>query len=151
MKTHRILMTSFLSAVISAILLIISSSCSQQPGYPAPVRAGADVAIDVISLKPEIPVFYTYRYENRLISFFVLKSGDKILSFLDACATCYIHKRGYEYKDNVVTCRYCGTQYPISKLEKGLGGCYPIRIEGRMEHGKYLIPVSTLEATVNKF
>jgi uncharacterized membrane protein len=151
MKIHRILMTSFLPVIISAILLIMSSSCSEQPGYPAPVQAGEDLAIDVISLKPEIPVFYTYRYKNRLISFFVLKSGDKVLSFLDACATCYIHKRGYEYKDNVVTCRYCGTQYPIPKLEKGLGGCYPIRIEGRMENGKYLIPVARLEAAVDKF
>jgi uncharacterized membrane protein len=144
-------MTSFLPAVISAILVIISSSCSQQPGYPAPVRAGENVAIDVSSLKPETPVFYTYRFGNRPISFFVLKSGDKVLSFLDACATCYIHKRGYEYKDNVVTCRYCGTQYPVSKLEKGLGGCYPIRIEGRMENGKYRIPVAALEAVADKF
>jgi uncharacterized membrane protein len=144
-------MTSFFPTVISAILLVISSSCSQQPGYPAPPRAGENVAIDVISLKPEVPVFYTYRFENRLISFFVLKSGDKVLSFLDACANCYIHKRGYEYKDNVVTCRHCGTPYPVSKLEKGLGGCYPIRIEGRVENGKYLIPVAKLEKEADKF
>jgi len=151
MKILRILELPVVRAVISATLLIIFSSCSQQPAYPAPEQIGADVVIDVASFRPEIPAFYTFRYENRPISFFVLKSGDKVLSFLDACASCYLHKRGYEYKDNVATCRYCGMRFPVSKLEKGLGSCYPIRIEGRIENGKYRIPVATLEAAVDKF
>ncbi|HEX9020309.1 MAG TPA: Fe-S-containing protein, partial [Nitrospirota bacterium] len=74
-----------------------------------------------------------------------------VSSYLDACASCYIHKRGYEYKGGTVICRHCGTQFPVPKLEKGLGSCYPIKIEGRMENGKYLIPAATLEAAADKF
>lgn len=151
MNTHCISNIRFLQAIVAAIILVIASSCTEQPGHPAPVQAGADVAIDVASLKPEVPVFYTFRYKDKPISFFVINSGNKVVSFLDACANCYVHKRGYEYNDGIVTCRHCGSKYPVSKLGKGLGGCYPIKIEGRMESGKYLIPVAALERDADKF
>jgi len=50
-----------------------------------------------------------------------------------------------------VSCRACGLKFSVHKLEKGLGGCYPIRIEGRMENGRYLIPLASLEAEAEKF
>jgi len=42
-------------------------------------------------------------------------------------------------------------KFSLNKLEKGLGGCYPIKIEGRIENGKYLIPLASLEAEAGKF
>jgi uncharacterized membrane protein len=107
--------------------------------------------IDAADLDPEIPKFHTLRHEGRNISYFVIKIRGKVLSFLDACASCYPHKRGYRYDDGSVTCRYCNMNFSIYGLERGLGGCYPIRIEGRMENGKYLIPRKTLEAAGNRF
>ena len=65
--------------------------------------------------------------------------------------TCYPHKKGYRCEDGAVTCRYCNMNFSLYKLEKGLGGCYPIKIEGRIEDGNYLIPVATLEKTADKF
>ena len=44
-----------------------------------------------------------------------------------------------------VTCRYCNMKFPIYKLEKGLGSCYPIKIAGKTEQGKYLISLAALE------
>ena len=41
--------------------------------------------------------------------------------------------------------------FSVYKLEKGLGGCYPIQISGKMEQGNYLIPLATLEGHANKF
>jgi hypothetical protein len=42
-------------------------------------------------------------------------------------------------------------RFSIYKLEKGLGGCYPIRVSGRLENGNYLIPLAVLKAEAAKF
>lgn len=102
-------------------------------------------------LKPEIPQFYTYRYNGKNISFFVLKLNERVVSFFDACASCYPHKRGYKYDDGSMVCRACNMRFSVYKLEKGLGGCYPIRLQGRTENGKYLISLALLEQEAGKF
>ena len=133
------------------ILVVTLISCSRQPVYPPPSLSGRDVAIDVSTLKPEIPQFYTYQYNGKNISFFVLKLNERVVSFFDACASCYPHKRGYKYDDDSVVCRACDMRFSVYKLEKGIGGCYPIRLQGRTESGKYLIPLASLEAEAGKF
>ncbi len=141
-----------LTLLASASFMISSlSACSKTPSYPAPKRTGADIVIETSSMKLEVPKFFTYRFQEKNINFFVIKMPNATLSFLDACASCYPHKRGYRCEDNDVVCRYCDIRYPIGKLEKGLGNCYPIRIEGRTENGKYRIPAATLESSADKF
>jgi uncharacterized membrane protein len=131
--------------------MLILSACSRQVSYPAPVQIGSDIVIDMSGLEREVPKFYTFRFQDKKINFFVIKMGDRPIAFLDACASCYPNKLGYRCEENAVICRYCNVRYPISKLEKGIGGCYPIKIEGRIENGKYLIPVNTLEKAWDKF
>lgn len=126
-------------------------SCSGQPHYPAPSQSGSNVVIDVSTLAAEVPRFFTYRHRDRNVNFFILKVQDKVLAFLDACVTCYPKKRGYQDKDGYVVCRACDMSFSVYKLEKGLGGCYPIRISGRMEKGTYIIPLATLEGHADKF
>jgi uncharacterized membrane protein len=127
------------------------ASCSRQTVYPAPSLAGSNVVVDVSALKPDVPQFFTYQYQGKNISFFVVKIDDNILSFLDACVTCYPHKQGYRYEDGVVVCRACNQRFSVYKLEKGIGNCYPIKIAGGMKDGKYLIPVATIEAGAKWF
>jgi uncharacterized membrane protein len=137
-----------LTSILFSFLLV---SCSQQTVYPPAHQSGTDVVIEVAALRPEVPKFYSYRYQGRNINFFLLKVDDRILAFLDACASCYPHKRGFRYEKDCVTCRYCNLQFPIYKLEKGIGGCYPIKLEGRIENGQFRIPVKSLETAVDKF
>ncbi len=145
------MIAGFTILLIASLVAAILSACSRQASYPSPVQIGPDIVIDTSVLELEVPKFYTYRFQNKQVNFFVIKMNDKTLSFLDACASCYPHKRGYRYENNSVLCRYCNVSFPISKLEKGLGNCYPIKINGRMEKGKYLIPAVTLEEAANKF
>ena len=133
------------------ILFVISFGCTRQPVYPPPVVVDRDAIIDVSKLKPEIPQFFTYHFQDKNISFFVINLNGRIVSFFDACASCYKHKQGYRCEDGGVTCQYCGMRFPIYKLEKGLGGCYPVRLEGRTIDGKYRIPLASLEAEAGKF
>jgi len=141
-----------LTFMAAASFLIFSlSACSKPPSYPAPQRTGADIVIETSSLELEVPKFYTYRFQGKHVNFFVIKMPDTILSFLDACASCYPQKQGYRCEGNEVICRYCNLRFPIGKLEKGLGSCYPIKIEGKVENGKYLISVAMLERSADKF
>ena len=137
--------------MVASLILFILSACSRQGSYPSPVRIGANIVIDMSSLELEVPNFYTYQFQGKKVNFFVIKLDDKTLSFLDACASCYPHKQGFRCEENAVICRYCNVRYPLSKLEKGIGNCYPIKIEGRMENGKYLISADTLAKAADKF
>jgi uncharacterized membrane protein len=138
-------------AALLYLLLFVLPSCSPQPRYPAPPRSGNDVMIDIAALRPEVPEFYTYRHRTKNINFFVIAVDKKVFSFLDACVSCYPKRLGYRYDKGYVVCRACDVSYSVYKLEKGIGGCYPIRIAGRVEKGRYLIPLSTLEGMADKF
>jgi len=138
-------------AILVIIILTAAASCSRQPLYPAPPLSGSNVVIDVSTLAPEVPQFYTYRYGDKKVNFFILKVQGKVLAFLDACVSCYSKKRGYQEKDGYVVCRACDISFSVYKLEKGIGGCYPIKIEGKTENGQYLIPLKTLESKADKF
>lgn len=127
------------------------AACSRQPRYAAPPVEGENVVIQTASLPLEVPQFFSYRSGGKDVDFFVIRMQDRVLSFLDACLTCYPRKLGYESKDGFVVCRACDTTYSIYKLEKGIGGCYPIRIDGRQESGSYLIARSALERHAGKF
>ncbi len=136
---------------LAVLFLMLPTACTRQPSYPPPAIEGTNAVIDPASLKNEIPQFFTYVHQNKGISFFVIRLNDTVQSYFDACATCYIHKRGYRYDDGVVVCRACGMRFPVYKLEKGIGGCYPIKLPGRMENGKYLIPLASIETQSDKF
>ncbi len=134
-----------------ASLALLLAACSQQPVYPSPPISGRDAVINISMLKQEVPQFFTYRFAGKNISFFVLKLNDHVLSFFDACASCYPSKLGYRYKDGQMICRSCELNFSIHKLEQGIGGCFPIKIEGKMEKERYLIPLASLEAEAAKF
>ena len=131
--------------------VIVFVACTSQPRYPEPARIGTDIAIEVSTLQLETPRFFTHHYHGKNISFFVMRMKSGIQSYLDACTSCYPHKRGYKYGEGAVTCRFCGQVFSVSNLDKGLGGCFPIKIEGRIEKGMYVIPIATLEAEADKF
>lgn len=133
------------------IFLFLHTACTRQPEYPPAPQIGQNIVIDASGLQPEVPNFFSYNFQGKRISYFVLKIQGKVLSFLDACSSCYPHKRGYRYKDGSITCQTCDVKFSIYQLEKGLGSCFPIKIEGKMEDGKYIIPVAALEGTADKF
>jgi uncharacterized membrane protein len=137
--------------IFACLGLSLLNACSNRAVYPEPPRIGTDIVIDTSKLEASVPKFYTFRFHNKNINFFVIKMPDKILSFLDACASCYPHKKGYRYENDAIVCRYCNTKFPINKLEEGLGNCYPIKIEGRMGNGQYLIPAADLEKAAAMF
>jgi uncharacterized membrane protein len=137
--------------ILSSSLLLCLIACSRQPVYPHPAASDGNIIVNISSLQPGVPQFFTYRYQGKNINFFVIKIDEKVASFLDACTSCYPHKRGYRYENSAVTCRFCNMSFSLYTLEKGLGGCYPVKIEGRTENARYLIPRSALQNQADKF
>ena len=148
---YLILMKRSAFVLCQLVILLTFSACSRQPSYAPAPQNGTDIVIELAGLGQDTPKFYTYRFRGKNINFFVCKVQDRVQSFLDACASCYTHKRGYSAGGGQVTCRECGTQFSLNQLEKGLGGCYPIKLEGRVEDGRYRIPIAELEAAASKF
>ena len=127
------------------------TACSSPQRFPNPPMKGENIEIQVASLPLEVPQFYSVRIKGKEVNFFVIRMQDRVLSFLDACLSCYPRKLGYQYADGYVVCRACDTSYSIYKLEKGIGSCYPIRIDGVREGDAYRIARSTLDRHAGKF
>lgn len=139
------------SILLFLALLVLGTSCTRQTAYPAPPLSGGNVSIRVADLPLNVPQFFTYRSDGTRVNFFVIRQNSGVQAYADACVTCYHAKRGYAYDDGAVVCRYCSTRYPVSKLDKGIGGCYPIRIAGKTMEGSFLIPLGNIEALADKF
>jgi uncharacterized membrane protein len=136
--------TSFGTAALLFFFLFVS--CSRQPVYPGAPQSGElnAVVIDAKALKDEEPVFYTFGHKGKKINFFVLRVNERIISFFDACIKCYPRRQGYRAETGYLVCRACNVRYPIGEIEKGLGSCYPIKLEGYTEGDKYIIPFPML-------
>jgi len=142
---------SFILAMLYMLLALGIVACARQPEYAPPLRSGSDIAIEVSKLQEGIPLFLTYHHKEKKISFFVVKIDNTVLSFLDACNACYPHKRGYKYDHGMIVCLYCKEKYLMNEIAAGSGNCYPIKLSGRIQAGRYLIAVLSLEKNANKF
>jgi uncharacterized membrane protein len=140
-----------MKAAVIVLLFLSVAACGRQPSYPEPQRIGNDVVVDIGTLSPDVPRFFTYHYAGKKINFFVIRVDQKTLGFLDACARCYPAKKGYRFEQGELVCRECSMRFPVQGIEQGVGSCVPIRIEGSVRDGRYTIPVSLLEKAAGKF
>lgn len=134
------------------LLLVIYTACSRQAGYIEAPQNGQDISIEISTLQPGIPHYFSRGFKGMKINFFVVKkTDDNVISFLDACTKCYPQKKGFIFDRGSVICRACDERYPLLEIEKGFGSCYPIRLEGRIKDNRYLITVAELERLGTKF
>ncbi len=147
----RALARWLLAAFYFSSIVALSASCSRQPRYLSPPVSGSDIVITIAALPQDVPQFYTLSVSGKPVSFFVLRLPGKVVSYFDACVNCYRRKMGYGFERSFMVCRACGTTYSIYKLDKGVGGCYPIVLEGTVDGGIYRIPVASVEAKADKF
>ena len=132
-------------------ILASTAACSRQQKYAEPPVEGESIVISIAMLPLNMPQYFSYRTQGKHVDFFVIRMHDRVRSFLDACITCYAHKLGYRYDEGSVVCRACDTRYSIFKLEQGIGGCYPIKVEGKHVNGTYRIARSALDRHAAKF
>ncbi len=137
--------------LLTVVLVITVFACSSGPSYPeAPIK-GDSAVIDTSDLTPGEPLFLSHRYEGKCINFFIIKLEGRVMSFFDACETCYLQKKGFSHEPGYVTCRACGASFPVEDIETGVGSCYPIKLAGRTEGHYYIIELKDLRAHARKF
>ncbi|MDP2168368.1 MAG: Fe-S-containing protein [Thermodesulfovibrionales bacterium] len=127
----------------SAVILLALYSCSKKPEYPASPGQGDVIKINLKGLKKGEPLFLSLPYNSKRIDFFVLRINGTVQSYFDACIKCYPKKLGYRLEGGSLICKACGMRYPIEGL-KGVGSCYPIGLEGRVEGENYIIEKETV-------
>lgn len=134
----------------SAVILLALYSCSKKPEYPASPEQGDVIKINLKGLKEGEPLFLSLPYNSKRIDFFVFRINGKVQSYFDACIKCYPKKLGYRMEGlrtpregGSLICKACGVRYPIDGL-KGVGSCYPIGLEGRVEGENYIIEKETV-------
>lgn len=133
--------------VLSVFCFLLLGACSRTAVYPDAPIIGREVVIEAASLEPEVPRFFTYRTHGVQVNFFVLRSGNEVYVFLDACHSCK-PRLGYTFRDGIYTCKVCGERYTTAGIKKGIGACYPIKIHGALKSGSYHIPVSELRMPI---
>jgi uncharacterized membrane protein len=116
------------------------------PVYPQASFDGNSVRIAVKEFQEKEPVFYTFRDDRSRINYFVVKLDGAFQSYFDACAKCYLKKSGYRRDGNRIVCRTCDVNYSVNDLKEGIGSCYPIKLEGRVEGDVYIIDKEALLA-----
>mgnify|MGYP000626562915 CR=1 FL=1 len=135
--------------LLCATLLLYS--CSRQPIYPSPEIIDKYASVEVSHLKEKVPQFFSYNYKGKNINFFVIKINGRVSAFLDACKTCYSKRLGFKLEEGFIFCRACNVSYPVEEIEKGIGGCMPIKIPGEERDGRYLISLEVLQKGADKF
>ncbi len=133
------------TGLVLMVFLILLAACAEEGAYPEPPRRGDDLFVEASLIQKDIPVFFTYATDRGPASFFILRNDDGVFAFHDACETCYPQEKGYGFADGYLICKACNQQFSTRSVIQGVGGCYPIRINGRETEEGYLVPIAELE------
>lgn len=120
-------------------LVLIFSACSKKPVYPEAPFDGSSIRIEQADVPDKKPLFFTFTVNTRRINFFLLKINGDIESYFDACSKCFPKKMGFRHENNRIICRACNVGYNLDDLKEGIGSCYPIKLNSRVEGTTYVI------------
>src|SRR5208337_4760227 len=121
------------------VLICILCSCMKGPSYIAAPFNGHTLEIDVSTLMPKQPRFYSLSIDSKNISFFLVKVHGGIQAYFNACRECYSKKGGFCFENGYIKCKSCNEWFPLETLRNGIGSCYPVPLEGEIKGDKYVI------------
>jgi uncharacterized membrane protein len=138
-------MRKLLIAFIACLFMF--SACAQREKGEIVVPSGDSVVIDGRDIAPGEAKFFRYDFRGREIRFIAgrTEAGSFVTKF-DACATCYVSKKGYHAEPGCVICNDCGSRFKLDEMEKGLGNCVPINLPHRALDDKVVISLADLQA-----
>lgn len=133
--------------IVFTVCLFIFSACAQREKAEIVVPSGDSVAIDGKGIAPGEAKFFRYDFRGREIRFIAgrTEAGSFVTAF-DACATCYVNKKGYRGEPGCVVCNECGSRFKLSEMEKGLGNCVPVNLPHHALGDKIIISLGDLQA-----
>jgi uncharacterized membrane protein len=133
-----------LRLVVIACAALILSSCNTNPNYIQAPFNGSAAEIEVSTLAPQQPRFYSLYIENKKISFFLVKINGDIQAYFNACRECYPKKLGYRFDNGALQCKTCNVRYSLEGLREGIGNCCPVCLKGVLHKNTYVITRAAL-------
>ena len=146
-----------LAVVVAGVLIIVWPRNSEGPsragGSHSRVKANDGiVAFPVSTFDDQKAKYYTYKFPEKSVNFFVLKSSDGVVRVaFDACDVCFAARKGYQQSGDSVVCRNCGQVFPSNRINVEKGGCNPAPLERTVVDGDLIIKVTDLYAGLRFF
>ncbi|MCI4627037.1 MAG: Fe-S-containing protein [Candidatus Magnetoovum sp. WYHC-5] len=125
-------------------LFIFINGCDNAPEFNPVNLVDGKFMLNKSSLENNNPIFYVVQIDKKKITFFVLKTANKVYSFFNICATCRAYQLGYKAQKDYIVCKSCQMEVQYEELPVGVGGCYPYRLEGYEEGEFYIIKESDM-------
>ncbi len=102
-------------AVFWCVLLLSAGCTKQAPEHPPVTPEGDVIKIPVNAVNDGGVHFYTYKYEEKNINFFVRTNGKgKLHAHYDACYSCYKYKMGFRVEGSEILCIACNLKYSLN-------------------------------------
>jgi uncharacterized membrane protein len=139
---------------LAALAFACASGCARgRAKYPEVRALEGTVSIVTEDLAAGSARFFTFRdHSGKTADFFVYReSGGTARAALDACRTCARWKKGYRLEGGTMVCIYCGMQYDIDTLAKGIGSCVPIALPVTPAGDRLQIAAEALEEGLRYF
>ncbi len=107
-------------------------------------RAGL-VSFPVADFSDGNAKYYTYRFPEKEVYFFVVKSSDGVVrAAFDACDVCFRERKGYSQAGDIMICNNCGQQFPTARINVEKGGCNPAPLEREVVGSNLVVKVSEI-------
>ncbi len=131
---------------------LVFSACSLREKAEPVIPSGDSVVVNGASIRPGEAKFFEYKFRGKEIRFIVGRTdtGAFVTAF-DACATCYVYKKGYRAEPGCVVCNECGSRFRLGEMEKGLGNCVPIALPHTAQGDKVTVNLGDLQAGYKYF
>ncbi|MDX1764187.1 MAG: Fe-S-containing protein, partial [bacterium] len=134
----------------SLVLNLIS--CTQGAQYPIVEAKEGTIRIPLADIGQDGVHFFTYRFGDRNIEFFVRRSASgAVHTAFNACFTCYKYGKGFHREDDDITCSKCGTRFTVASDEWVVGGCTPIQLPHQTDRDFLIIAVTDLQSRARLF
>lgn len=131
---------------MGGILLLIGGCSKKAPEHPLVTPQGELIKIPVKDVNDGGVHFYTYKYKDRNINFFVRTDGKgKLHTHYDACYSCYKYKLGFRVEGTDLRCIACNYKYSLyDEVWDFIGPCSPIPLRSKVKKGFIVIKLSVI-------
>lgn len=136
-----------LAIILTSLLVMLLTGCTKQaPEHPLVVPQGDFIKISVKDVYDGCVHFYTYRYHDKNINFFVRTDGrGKFHTHYDACYSCYKYKRGFRIAGSDLLCIACNLKYSLYETAWDfIGPCAPILLRSKVKNEFIVIKLSVI-------
>jgi len=136
------------------LFALSASGCSgQAPEHTIVIASGNVVKLPLSEVNDGGVHFYTYKFTEKNINFFVRTDGKgNLQTHFDACYSCFKYKKGYVAEGEDVVCIACRLKYNLAvEIWDFIGPCAPINLKSHIKRDWLVIELSRLEKGRNLF